>query len=73
MPDNAVGGPTGATSASETQARREFLKKLTIAGATVPAVALLLSGKGSPAQAQTPQGSYGGGTSCGTSCGCGSS
>ena len=59
---NAMGPATDP----EAVARREFLKKLGKAGATAPAVALLMSANFTAAQAQ-PQ--YGGGA---TSCGSGS-
>ena len=54
----------------ESQARREFLTKLTKVGATVPAVALLLAANFKTAAAQAQYG--GGGSGCGGGgCGCG--
>ena len=49
----------------EAQARRDFLKKLGTAGATVPAVSLLLAANFKAASAQTPYG--GGGSGSGSS------
>lgn len=51
----------------EATARREFLKKIGKAGATAPAVALLMAANFTAAQAQSQYG--GGATSCGTGCG----
>ena len=50
----------------ESQARREFLTKLTKVGATVPAVALLLAANFKTAAAQAQ---YGNGGGCGGGCG----
>ena len=45
---------------SEASARREFLKKLGKAGATAPAVALLMAANSKPADAQAPYNGGGG-------------
>jgi len=64
-------GPSGKQPIldPESQARREFLTKLTKVGATVPAVALLLAANFKTAAAQSQYG--GGGSGCGSGCGCG--
>jgi hypothetical protein len=51
----------------EQQARREFLKRLSAASASVPAVSLLLAANFKAASAQEPYGGGCGGTGCGGS------
>jgi hypothetical protein len=53
------------TADPERTARRQFLRKLSAAGATVPAVSLLLAANFKAASAQGQP--YGGGTGCGSS------
>jgi hypothetical protein len=56
-------GARGGSDHSEVRARREFLKKIGWAGATVPAVSLLLAAKFEHASAEENTGSGGSGSS----------
>jgi hypothetical protein len=66
MAESPAGRSDNEQVDAEVQARREFLKRIGVASAVLPAVTVLLAADFKTAGAQTPMGG-----GCGCGCGCG--